>query len=468
MKTTAAVAVLLALSPARATEVTVYNSNLGLIKQTREFDLKAGVGELRVDDVAANIDPTSVHFKSLPDPDAVRVLEQDFRYDLASPEAVLNRYLGREVTLEREVGRDGGKTESITGVLLSNSGGRVIESGGRILIDPPGHPVLKALPEGLTTKPTLVWTVEAKRGGRQKGEISYLTAGLSWSADYVLVVDKTDSRADLTAWTTIVNNSGATYKDARLKLVAGDVHRAPTPLTRRFALAMGAMAKTGGPAMQEQPFFEYHIYTPARRTTLADNSSKQVEMASAQGVAVKKLFVYDGAGGQSWYGGDAGNWDPDYGTEGNKKVGVYFEFKNSAASGLGIALPKGRVRVYKADGDGSLQLAGEDSIDHTPKDETVRVKMGDAFDVVGERKRVDYSSDTKRRRFEESFEIRVRNHKDASVDVAVIERLYRWSGWKIVKASSKWIKKDAQTVEFPVTVPKDGEAVVDYTVRYDW
>ena len=198
MKTTAAVAVLLALSPARATEVTVYNSNLGLIKQTREFDLKAGVGELRVDDVAANIDPTSVHFKSLPDPDAVRVLEQDFRYDLASPEAVLNRYLGREVTLEREVGRDGGKTESITGVLLSNSGGRVIESGGRILIDPPGHPVLKALPEGLTTKPTLVWTVEAKRGGRQKGEISYLTAGLSWSADYVLVVDKTDSRADLT------------------------------------------------------------------------------------------------------------------------------------------------------------------------------------------------------------------------------------------------------------------------------
>ena len=464
---------LLALSTAaHATEVTVYNSNLGLVKETRPFTLKNGVNEVKVEDVAAQIDPTSVHFKSLTAPDAVTVLEQDFRYDLASPDSILNRYLGKEIELQRVVGRDGEKTESVKGILLSNSNGRVLQSGGKILINPPGNPVLSELPEGLLTKPTLVWKINSTKAGDHDGEITYMTSGMSWSADYVLVADKDDAKGDLTAWTTIVNNSGATYKDAKLKLVAGDVHRAPVPIAARRGgiFAAKAMAPMGDQAnMTEKTFFEYHLYTLTRPTTLADNSSKQVEMASAANVPIKKIYVYDGAE-NLYYGGfgDTGFWDPNYGLQSNKKISVLLELDNKKASGLGMPLPKGRVRVYKKDDDGSLQFAGEDSIDHTPKDEKVRVKMGEAFDLVGERKRTDYSSDEKKHRFEETFEIKLRNHKDSAATVTVVEHLYRWNNWKISDASAKYEKKDAQTIEFAVPVPKDGEAIVTYTVKYSW
>jgi hypothetical protein len=461
---------LLVLSAAAsATEVTVYNSNLGLIKDVRPFSLKTGVNDVKVEDVAAQIDPTSVHFKSLTAPDAVAVLEQDFRYDLASPDAILNRYLGKEIELQRIAGRDGEKLESVKGILLSNSNGRVLQSGGKILVNPPGNPVLTELPEGLLTKPTLAWKLSASKGGDHEGEISYMTAGLSWSADYVLVADKDDARGDLTAWTTIVNNSGATYKDARLKLVAGDVHRAAAPSARPYALKAMGGAMMAEASMTEKPFFEYHLYALARPTTLADKSSKQVEMASAADVPIKKFYVYDGVQGAQWnFFGDSGDWDPGYGVSSDKKVSVLLELDNKKSSGLGIPLPKGRVRVYKKDDDGSLQFAGEDSIDHTPKDEKVRVKRGEAFDLVGERKRTDYASDLNRRRFDESFEIKLRNHKDSDATVKVVEHLYRWNNWKISDASSKYEKKDAQTIEFTVPVPKDAEATVTYTVKYSW
>jgi hypothetical protein len=456
-------------SVASATEVTVYNSNLGLVKETRSFVLKNGINEVKVEDVAAQIDPTSVHFKSLTAPDAVTVLEQEFRYDLASPDSILNRYLGKEIELQRIAGRDGERTESVKGVLLSNSNGRVLQSGGKILINPPGNPVLSELPEGLLTKPTLVWKLNATKSGAHDGEISYMTSGMSWSADYVLVADKDDAKCDLTVWATVVNNAGATYRDANLKLVAGDVHRAPV------VHPIYTMAKTMGMAsgreenMTEKTFFEYHMYTLARPTTLADNSSKQVEMASAANVPIKKIYVYDGAENVSYGGfGDEGYWDPNYGVQSNKKVSVLLELDNKKSAGLGVPLPKGRMRVYKKDDDGSLQFAGEDAIDHTPKDETVRVKMGEAFDLVGERRRVDFLSDMKKRRFEETFEIKLRNHKDAGATVKVVEHLYRWNNWKIADASAKFEKRDAQTVEFAVPVPKDGEAVVTYTVRYSW
>ena len=470
MKTNLLALVLLAAS-ASATEVTVYNSNLGLVKETRPFTLKSGVNEVKVEDVAAQIDATSVHFKSLTAPAAVTVLEQDFRYDLASPDTILNRYLGREIELERVTGRDGDKKETIKGVLLSNSGGRVIQSGGKILINPAGSPVLAELPEGLLTKPTLVWKLASKQAGKHEGEISYLTGGLSWNADYILVADKDDAKADLTAWVTVANNSGATYKDAKLKLIAGDVHRAPSPgmRGRAFGGAKMAMASEMDGGMVEKTFFEYHMYTLQRPTTLAENSSKQVEMASAADIPLKKIYIYDGAQGVQWlHYGDSGYWDPSYGMSSGKKISVHFEISNKKADGLGIPLPKGRVRVYKQDDDGSLQLAGEDAIDHTPKDEKVRVKMGESFDLVGERKRVNYQSDLNKRRFEETFEIRLRNHKDAPVTVTVVEHLYRWTNWKIVDNSPRWEKKDAQTIEFAVPVAKDGEAVVTYTVKYSW
>ena len=396
------------------------------------------------------------------------VLEQDFRYDLASPDSILNRYLGKEIELQRAAGRDGEKTESVKGILLSNSNGRVLQSGGKILINPPGNPVLTELPEGLLTKPTLVWKLNSTKAGAHDGEISYLTSGMSWSADYVLVADKDDAKGDLTAWTTIVNNSGATYKDARLKLVAGEVHRAPAahPV---YAMAK-VMSMAGAPEsnMTEKAFFEYHLYTLARPTTLADNSSKQVELASAANVPIKKIYVYDGAENLYAGFGDSGNWDPNYGVQSGRKISVLLEFDNKKSEGLGIPLPKGRVRVYKKDDDGSLQFAGEDAIDHTPKDEKVRVKMGEAFDLVGERKRTDFLSDEKKRRFEETFQIKLRNHKDADATVTVVEHLYRWNSWKIADASTKFEKKDAQTIEFAVPVPKDGEAVATYTVKYSW
>ena len=463
--------VLALATAASATEVTVYNSNLGVVKEVRPFMLTSGINELKVEDVAAQIDPTSVHFKSLTAPDAVTVLEQDFRYDLASPDSILNCYLGKEIELRRVVGLGGEKLESIKGILLSNSNGRVLQSGGKILINPPGDPVLGELPEGLLTKPTLVWKLDSTKAGKHDGEISYMTGGMSWSADYVLVADKDDAKCDLTAWTTIVNNSGATYKDANLKLVAGDVHRAPVPepMAEADSLAMAAPAAAGAGGMTEKTFFEYHMYTLARPTTLADNSSKQVEMASAADVPIKKIFVYDGIEGVQWnYFGETGYWDANYGTQSGKKVAVLLELDNKKSSGLGIPLPKGRVRVYKKDDDGSLQFAGEDSIDHTPKDEKVRVKMGEAFDLVGERKRADFSSDLHGRRFEETFEIKLRNHKDSAATVTVVEHLYRWTNWKITNASAKYEKKDAQTIEFTVPVPKDGEAVVTYTVKYSW
>lgn len=457
--------------PASALEVTVYNSNLGLIKETRPFRLKNGINSVQVVDVAAQIDPTSVHFKSLTAPDAVSVLEQDFRYDLISQEKILQRYVGKEIELQR-YGLNGDKKESIKGTLLSSSGGRVMKVGDKLVLNPQGEAILPELPEGLLTKPTLMWLLSSRKSGEHEGEISYLTGGLSWNADYVLVIDKDDAKADLNAWVTVANNSGATYKDARLKLVAGDVHRAPVPMRlgamRGYAAKSMAMERDDG-GMSEKSFFEYHMYSLGRLTTLANNSSKQVKMASAAGVPVRKLFTYDGAQGIQWSQfGDSGYWDPNYGLSSGKKISVLFEFDNKKNAGLGIPLPKGRVRVYKKDDDGSLQLAGEDAIDHTPKDEKVRVKMGESFDLVGERKRVNYASDHKGRRFEETFEIRLRNHKNADVSVTVVEHLFRWTNWKVVGASAKWTKKDAQTIEFPVTVKKDGETVVTYTVKYSW
>ena len=447
-------AVLLA-APAAATEVTVYNDDLGLVKESRSYVLKNGIQELSVVDVAARIDPTSVHFKSLTAPEGVSVLEQNFQYDLISTEKLLEKYLGREIELERAVGLDGRK-ERIKGTLLSTAGGIVLKSEGKVLVNPGGSPILPELPEGLLTKPTLVWKLAAQSGGRHDAEISYLTNGMGWKSDYVVVANQDDTKMDLNAWVTIDNRSGATYKDAKLKLVAGDVHRAPQPVAlmsrmkgRRVAEAEMAFGGAGAPGFQERQFFEYHLYALQRATTLRDNEQKQIELASAADVPLKKVYVYEGM------------VNP-------KKVSVMLEFKNSKQDNLGMPLPKGRVRVYKKDVDGSLALAGEDEIDHTPKDEKVRVKMGEAFDLSAERRQTDTKVDLRGLKLSESFEIKLRNHKDQDVVVTVRERFYGYSEWRIADATHKHEKKDSQTVEFTVPIKKDGEAVLTYTARYNW
>ncbi|MFN0117366.1 MAG: DUF4139 domain-containing protein [Elusimicrobiota bacterium] len=451
-------------------DVTIYNDNLGLVRELRKFNFRSGQNEIVVSDVPSHIDPTSVHFKSLVDPDSVSVIEQNFQYDLINQEKILEKYLGQEIELERFTGVNGDRRELMKGILLSKNGGKVLQVGKKIYLNPPGNPILPELPEGLLTKPTLLWQVHAKKAGEQNCELSYLTSGMGWSSDYVLVSNTNDDKMDLNAWVTITNNSGASFNEAKLKLVAGDVNRVQnlerSHQTKRNVMMADAVMESAAPQFSEKSFFEYHLYTLQRPVTLKQNEIKQIEMASAAHVPLKKIFVYDGS--QGWYGGydEYRRSDFNYGTGSDTKVFVVLEFKNSKENNLGLPLPKGRVRVYKKDTDGSVEFIGEDWIDHTAKDERVRIKMGNAFDVVGERKRTNFVTDKKSST--ESFEIKLRNHKASDVVVTVVEHLYRWNEWKILDASHKWDKKESQTMEFQIPVKKDGEATLAYTVKYTW
>jgi hypothetical protein len=304
--------------------------------------------------------------------------------------------------------------------------------------------------------------------GRQIVEVTYQTEGLNWRADYNAVLNPDDTRLDLGGWVTLDNRSGATYKEARLKLIAGDVRRIrkPRPMPGRGRVM--AMEQAAAPPFEEKAFFEYHLYTLQRPTTVAQNQTKQIELLKASQVPVRKIFLYQGGAGYRFHGGLQTH--AAYGAEeSSKKVHVIIEFINSKENNMGMALPKGKVRLYKVDAaDAALEFIGEDEVDHTPKDERIKLHIGDAFDVVGERKRTDFHVDTGRKTMKESFEIRVRNHKDDAVEVLVKEVLYRWSNWEITQASHHYDKYEAQTIHFPVQVAEDGEEVISYTVRYTW
>lgn len=456
----------------RATDVTIYNDDLGLVREERSFDFKSGVNAVTMDDVAALIDATSVHFASLSDPAGISVLEQNFQYDLVNENKLLEKYLGREIEIERFVGEGKDHREILKGTLLSTVGGRVVQSGGKLYLNPEGRVVLSELPEGFVTKPRLLWRVSAKKSGKQECEVAYLTGGLSWKSDYVLKISPNDDKLDLNAWVTLTNGSGVAYKDAKLKLVAGDVNRVLQPeLARGYAMVKSARfaMDTAEPQFQEKSFFEYHLYTLQRPATVLNNETKQIELASGQNVPVKKLFIYDGSANLGGHYNDYSRSDPNYGaSSAEKKVWVMLEFKNSKENNLGLPLPKGTLRVYKQDTDGALEFIGEDAIDHTPKDELVRVKMGNAFDVVGERTRTNYQISTDRKSMTETFEVKLRNHKDQPVTVRVVEHLYRWTSWRVTESTQKWSKKDAQTIEFDVPVTKDGEGLIKYAVQYSW
>ncbi|MBI5573419.1 MAG: DUF4139 domain-containing protein [Elusimicrobia bacterium] len=447
-------------------DLTVYNQNLGLVKDRREIKIDKGVQKIEFSDVAAQIDPTSVHFKSLSFPNKCSVLEQNFEYDLISREKLLQKYIGKEIELERRFGKDGEKKEIIKGTLLSTAGGLTIKSGDKILVNPSGEISLSKLPEGLILKPTLSWLLENEISGEHKIEVDYLTNGINWNADYVIVSDKDDKNLDLTGWVTIDNKSGATYKDAKLKLIAGDIHRASPTGVAAENVMYAARTKAAVPQFEEKSFFEYHLYTLQRRTTVRDNETKQIEFVSGTNVPIKKLFIYDGVA-QKFYGYN--QWsraDRNYGVQSNKKVYVMLDFKNSKENNLGIPLPKGKMRVYKEDSDKSLEFIGEDFIDHTPKDEQVRIYLGDAFDIVGERVQTDFKNGDDF--CDETFKITIRNHKEEPVEVCVVEKLYRWSNWKITQKSQDYEKKDSRTIEYKLKIPKNGENTITYTVHYWW
>jgi hypothetical protein len=433
--------------------VTIYNGNLGLVKDTREIRLDAGLTEVQFADVAAQIDPTTVLLKSLTDPPGLRILEQNYEYDLLTTAKLMEKYVGKKVRLYQANG-----TFQLATLLSTN--GPVYEINGQIHMGHPGQVVLPALPENLVSKPTLVWRLSNARSAVQKVEASYLTGGITWKADYVVVVDAADARSDLMGWVTIDNKSGATYGNAALKLVAGDVHRAKDLVSPRTALARAAEAPAAASAnrdFREETFFEYHLYTLDGRTTIKDNQTKQLSLMAAANVPVDKHFIYYGA---------ADYYRTSYGMPMSKqKVGVYLELKNSKDKGLGLPLPKGRMRVYKADASGSQQLIGEDWIDHTPKDEKIKIKMGDAFDVVGERVQRDWKK-IGGGVYEIEWDVKVRNHKKEAITVDVVEPMP--GDWEVIRATHPHQKVEAFTARWSLPVPKDGETKLSYRVRVRW
>jgi hypothetical protein len=426
--------------------ITIYNQNLGLVRDTREANFVKGQNAFSFSDVASQIDPTSVHFRFLDAPEKVTILEQNYQYDLVDSRKILYKYLDKEIQLFTK------QDKLFEGELLSFSPTDLIlkEKNGGIRIvtfDDVRDIYFPSLPEGLITKPTLVWLVNSENSLKGKAEVSYLTGGIDWHAEYVAVTDKDDKNVDLSGWVSIDNHSGATYENAKLKLMAGEVRRIEERAYPTAVLAKG-MAMEAQVGFEEKPFFEYHLYTLQRRTTLKDNEIKQVSLFSPTLVKTEKILTYDGA-------------------RDGKKVRVNLEFVNSEKAGLGIPLPQGKVRVYKKDVDGSLEFIGEDKIDHTSKDEKVKVYLGNAFDIVGERTKTDSRKITDRIS-EETYSIKLRNHKEDKVEITVIEHFSSYSQWEITKANFEYIKKDASTIEAKVSLNKDEEKNLQYTVRYSY
>ena len=434
--------------------ITVYNVNLGLVKDQRSLRLPKGIVELKFMDVASQVIPTSVYMKSLSDEDSLRILEQNYEYDLLNPQKLLDKFVGKEIKLlYKNPYTD--KEEIVKATLLSNNGGPIYKIGDEITFGHPGRVVFPGVPESLISSPTLVWLLK-NSVTEQKIEASYLTNGINWHADYVVTLNEKDNMADLAGWVTIDNKSGSVYKHAKLKLVAGDVHRVKEEAEyKNKMLRVGAAeVAPSQPQFKQEEFFEYHIYTLQRPSTIKDNQTKQISLVNAGNISVKKELVFKGS--NYYYYSQYGDQMP------KQKVGVFVEFQNNKENNLGSPLPKGIVRVYKRDSEGSLQFVGEDSIEHTPKDEKIRIMLGEAFDVVGTRKQTDWKKIAKNI-YEASFEVSLRNHKKEDVTVKVLEPIP--GDWTILSASHEYKKTEAFLAEFSVPVQKDQEAKLTYTVR---
>ncbi len=436
--------------------VTVYNVNLALVRETRTLHVPAaGPATMRFMDVPSAINPRTVHLKSLTAPGEIHVLEQNYEYDLISPQKLMEKYVGHEVEIVEQADDLTTRTERAT--LLSVNGGPVYQVGDRIVLNQTGKVTLPSLPEDLVARPTLVWTLDAHRAGKQEIEASYLTDNLTWSADYVAVVDAEDRASDLTGWVTIENRSGASFENATLKLVAGDVRRLAREMDVPFLQAAETRMAKGAPQFAEEAFFEYHLYTLDRPTTIKDSQTKQITLFQAAGVPVTKRLLL--VGQPAWYRGQYGTL-----TQG-EKISVILEIENQVKAGLGIPLPRGTVRVYKKDRSGAEQFVGEDAIDHTPRDEKLRLKVGEAFDVVADRTQTDFKL-LSPRETESAFEISLRNRKEEDAVVTVREPV--GGDWKVVSSSHPAKKVDAGTLEFEVSVPKGQEVKVAYRVRVRW
>jgi hypothetical protein len=432
--------------------VTVYNSNIALVRDVRQITLAPGDSRLKFMDIASSINPATVHFRSLTEPTKLGVFEQNYEYDLLDPNKLLQKYVGREVTLMRG-------DQEVKATLLANNNGQVWKIGNEIVTNLT-HSTLRfpEVPDNLYERPTLLWTLQNTGARRHKVEASYLTANLSWSADYVLNVTKDETGGDLDGWVTLVNHSGAEFRNAQLQLVAGDLNRVYDRMRgdrEMDAVSNVAKAMPAPPPFQQESFSEYHLYSLARRTSISDQESKQISLLNASHFPMRKVYVVNG---QSYYYRSMAQ----PGAPLKDPVQVFYKFKNEEKSGLGMPLPAGTIRVYQQDSRGGSLFAGEDHIDHTPKDEEISLHIGNAFDIVAERKQTDYKR-LADRLYEFEYEITLRNHKAMPVAVEVNEPI--GGDWEMVNSSYKYTKTAAFAAQFDVPVDKDGTSVLKYRVR---
>jgi hypothetical protein len=439
----------------QAVEVTVYNSNIGLVKDTRQLQLPKGEGELKFMDVAASILPYTVQIQSIESPGALTVLEQNYEYDLMDSNKLLDKYVGKNIKL-LTINKDQDKKEIVDATLLSNNNGQIYKINDEIYLGYPGYQILPQIPENLIAKPTLTWMYDNRGPSPQTVQVVYLTDNINWRADYIVVVNKEDTSANIDGWVTLDNKSGATYRNAKLKLVAGQVNRVQEnmPVALGGGMRMFKAMEAAAPQFQEQSFFEYHIYDLQRPTTIKDNQTKQVNLLQADGVGIEKEYLVRGE--QNYFYSNTMGGEPV-----KSPVNVYLKFKNSNSNHMGMPLPSGTLRLYKKDAQNSLEFVGEDNIDHTPKDEDVEIKAGEAFDVVAERQQMDFQQNA--RSFETAWEVKIRNHKDSDIKVGIVEPVY--GDWEVLESSVPYKKINATTLRFDVNVNKDQEVKVTYRVR---
>ncbi len=442
--------------------VTVYNSNIALVRDVRQLQMPNGGFRLKFMDIAATVNPATVHFRSLSEPDKVYVIEQNYEYDLLEPAKLLNKYVGKEVTLQRTYMENGTtKHEEVKATLLANNNGPVWRIGNDIVTGYAADSYrFPGVPANLYDRPTLLMSLENSGAAKQKIEASYLASNLSWNADYVLTVGRDDKAADLDGWVTVMNNSGTAFHNAKLQLVAGDLNRIQPAISGRAMndMAMMKSAAAAPQQFQQENFSEYHLYSLGRKTSVEDKETKQISLLQGSGVPVEKLFVVNG---QNYYYRSAQN----PGSPIKDPVMVFYKFKNEEKAGLGIPLPAGNLRVYQKDSKGGVLFVGEDRIEHTPKDEFLNVKIGNAFDVVSERKQTDFKA-LGSRTWEMEYEITLRNHKDTSITVEVNEPI--GGDWEMLSSSYKYEKTGAFAAQFQVPVKANGESVLKYRIRAHW
>ncbi len=457
-----------------STEITIYNQGLGFVKDVRTLKLKKGQQKVNVEDVAQMIDATSVGFKCLNNPGSISVLEQNYQYDLVSPNAILEKSVGKRVRFTRTMGN---KKESVEGILMSsptsvvNNGngsefsynGLVIKADdGRIILSPQGEIDVMEMPQGLISRPSLLWELESDKDQNAEMELSYLTGGMSWTANYVMTLGESGT-CDLQGWVTLTNQSGLSFIDASLKLLAGEINVVqPRDLNGAIAydMAPGAVMKQRDLGFKEESLFEYHLYTLGRPASVRNNETKQLSLLEGTKIPFKKQIIFDSMAGNDNY----------YPNEGEIGVGalspiVKVKFVNDQASHLGMPMPAGKFRMYQRDSKGSLQYLGEDLINHTPRDEKILLNVGRSFDVRADRKRTNFKrlSD---RSFRESFQIEARNRKQEETTVYLYER--HWGDWKITEKSDPFVKEDSNTMVFELKLKAGEVKTVSYTVETKW